>query len=292
MPNYVTITSPSTQQVIDLSQPLTVKWQCVGAPGAAVIIKWRIVGQTATYTVATTSTTTTTYTFPATTFATPTHTYTITILFTTGTGGWGDNVFVVAVNKPATPTITTPATAATVPQNVTVTWAQVTAQTALQVRRVADQTGTPDTSTVYHDSGQVTSATPSYGVTFPTNNRTEHVQVRIMAHGPNGVWSTWADVKVNVHYVRPPAPTVTVTADDATASISVSWTHATPTGTEPAVSSARVYRSAATESELRIGKTLAPAGTFTDYLPASGVDYTYRVELVGSNGATSTASAS
>jgi hypothetical protein len=92
-------------------------------------------------------------------------------------------------------------------------------QTAAQVRRVADDAGSPDTTVVYHDSGTILSATArNRQIPFETNNRWEHVQVRI-EH--DGLWSSWASVRVHVSYTPPATPTVVATADDPEGAIGV-----------------------------------------------------------------------
>lgn len=198
-----------------------------------------------------------------------------------------------AGDAPAAPVITDPADLGTVNTDpYTVTWTAPN-QEAYQVRTVADSGGTPDTGTVYEDTGTVVSTTRSASIDFPTNSRTEHVQVRVRF---SGLWSAYDSHQVSVSYTVPPTPTATVTADNADGSIDVAVANPTPSGSEPDVDSNQVQR----QQSLDSGSTwtdedgtvdafntvgiVAEDATYTDRQIRHLVLYRYRVKTIGDNG--------
>lgn len=195
-------------------------------------------------------------------------------------GPWSSSAFFTAADVPGVPTITSPVNGGTVgTSNANLTWS-TPSQTAYQVRKVADSAGAPDTATVYYDSGTVTDSTArTAALAFPVNSRFEHLQLRVLA---NGLWSSWASVRVMVSYTPPATPTLVLTPSDATAQIFVAITHPTPTGTQPVVSFSDVHRrevGAATDIRIATGV----ASSYTDRTPASGVAYEYQVVAHGAN---------
>lgn len=124
-------------------------------------------------------------------------------------GPWSASAFFTAATTPATPTITAPTNASTVPAAASLVWS-TPSQDSYQVRKVADIAGSADTSTVYYDTGEVvTSTARDASLTFPTNSRDEHLQVRIKYQT---FWSAWADVRVSVSYTPPLNPTLVALA--------------------------------------------------------------------------------
>jgi hypothetical protein len=203
--------------------------------------------------------------------------------------------FFTAADAPPTPTITELVSGATIPQEQPVGWSAPD-QDAYQLRRVADNAGAPDATTVYYDTGEVVTATArSRTVTFETNDRYEHIQVRIKH---DGLWSSWASIRVLVSYTRPPVPTLTITTSDTEAATSVAITNPTPAAGEPPVTHVRLFARASAANPnadpyrpypdgTRIEAFKPPNSTAIDHLPAGGVDYEYRAEAVGDNGTTS-----
>jgi hypothetical protein len=199
-------------------------------------------------------------------------------------GPYCTSSFFTAATAPAAPTITAPVSGGPVAVTDTLTWS-TPVQDDYQARRVADNAGSPDTGTVYWDSGDVTdSTTRSLTVGFPTNNRWEHVQVRVK---DGGLWSTWADVRVDVSWTPPAAPTGVLTPDTATASIAVAITNPAPGAGEPTVSYNNVWLSAAGVPEYRAATLVPTNSTWTFWTPASGLAYMARVVAVATNGTTS-----
>lgn len=201
-------------------------------------------------------------------------------------GPWSASSFFTAATPPATPSITAPTSGGTVSSTAAVTWS-APSQTDYQVRRVADNAGTADTGTVYYDTGDVVdAASRALTLSFPVNNRWEHVQVRVKS---GGLWSAWADVRVLVSFTPPATPTLSVTADNATASILVQVTNPAPGAGVPAVSYNDLYVREVGDSGagMRLATGVGNNGTFTWWTPASGVDYEFQVVAVATNGTTS-----
>lgn len=197
----------------------------------------------------------------------------------------GSGFFTAAV-QPGPPSITAPVNGSTVSAvSATVTWSTPD-QDAYQMRTVADLAGSPDTGTVYTDTGTVESpATRSTTASFAVNNRDEHIQVRIR---DGGLWSAWASVRVLVSYTPPAVPTVTLYADNSAGSIAVVVTNPAPGAGEPTVTSHDILRREVGGVGIRVKTGLAAGGTFTDRSVASGVDYEYAAVSVGTNSTTST----
>lgn len=126
-------------------------------------------------------------------------------------GVWGPfsaSAFFTAADPPAAPSITDPANGATIAsESGQVVWS-TPSQGSFQVRKVKDNAGSPDATTIYYDSGEIVSTSArNHGLTFPVNDRTEHIQVRIKS---SGLWSAWASVRVVVSYTPPAVPTFTL----------------------------------------------------------------------------------
>jgi hypothetical protein len=195
------------------------------------------------------------------------------------------SAFYTAANAPSGPTITNPINNQVLTgQSYTVVWS-VTNQDAFQVRTVADNAGAPDTATVYTDTGEIASTTDrSRSVAFLTNNRFEHVQVRVKY---TGLWSAWASVRVQVSYTVPPTPTFVLTANNSAGTLSVAITNPAPTGGQPALSHNDVYVNDGA-GEQRKATGVAANGTFVYRTPVSGRNYASYVRVVahGVNGTT------
>lgn len=187
-------------------------------------------------------------------------------------------------------TTTSPASGGTIDAGVYVVAWSFAAQVAYQLRRVADDgAGNPVTGTVYWDSGQVNSTgVRSVLVPFETNNRDEHVQGRAATDGGGGtlLWSDWDDTLVHVAYDPPPTATVVLTEDPAQGRILVQVATAGPgAGEEPAVSAFIEARPVDTQV-VDWSRSCALNGVIVHAVPASGVDYEYRVTTTAASGAT------
>lgn len=199
-------------------------------------------------------------------------------------GPWSASAFFTAASPPVAPVITAPVNGSTIASNAAVATWTTPAQSDYQVRTVADAAGAPNTGVVYTDSGIITDAAArTRSLAFAVNNRFEHVQVRVRT---NGLWSTWASVRVQISFTPPPVPTLVAAANGALGAIAVTITNPAPGGGEPALAYNDLYRRVAgVGAGVRIGTGL-PSGVFTDRTPASGVAYEYLARAVATNGTT------
>lgn len=203
-------------------------------------------------------------------------------------GPYTASAFFTAATPTGVPTITAPTSGGTVGTNpATVTWSTAGGQDAYQVRRVADNAGAADEATVYYDSGEVTSTTArAHSTPFETNNRYEHIQVRVKLAG---LWSSWASIRVLVSYTPPAEPQVNVIVEDESGSIYLDITNPTPGVGEPAVSYNDVHVDDGDGFERR-ATFVTTNGAWRYWTPISGRDYggRLRVVAVGDNGTTAT----
>lgn len=251
-------------------------------------LRYRLVGAPS-WTTVTQTTPNQFYDFPAGSFAAGDYERQVRTYDSVGVvGPYSSSGFFTAVDAPAGPTITDPVNAETIILVTNAfTWSAPD-QDAYQVRKVADDTltpGTPDTSTVYYDSGEVIDTTTrTVQLDFPVNGRTEHLQVRVKFAD---LWSEWATIVVDVDYSPPPTPTVDLSTDLATGSLLVTITNPAPVGEDPAASYNDVYVDDGNGEERRA--TAVPPNTSWRYwLPVSGRDYStaIRVVAVAASGAT------
>ena len=275
--------SPSTGS-IDLNSANTFGWTFndpnAGDTQSKFDLQYRI--GAAAWTTVTSVSTTSSNTFAAGTFTAANYEWQVRTYDALGLQGpWSASAFFTAGTIPATPVITAPAAGGTIPGGTgTITWTAPN-QASYEVRKVADNAGAPDTTMVYYDSAEVVNATArSAPFTFPVNNRYEHLEIRIRF---NGLWSAWADVRINVFYTPPATPLAQVNADNPSASVYVRITDPTPTGGQPAVVSHDIYRRlAGVGAGIRIAAA-ATGQTYIDLVPAGGVAYEYQVVANSAN---------
>jgi hypothetical protein len=199
---------------------------------------------------------------------------------------YSDSAFFTAVNPPPGPQINYPANNASIFEDEGYLAWSVPDQEAYQVRKVADASGQPDTGTVYYDSGTVDSSTRHAALSFPVNDRHEHLQVRVRHQS---VWSPWSSTRILVSYTAPPIPTITVTPESQRGRVLVEVSNPAPGSQEPALEVNRIQRRPADGSEEWV--TVAEVvnnGSWHDYTVASGVEYEYRVMARAGNGTSST----
>ncbi len=211
-------------------------------------------------------------------------------------GPYSASAFFTAASSPSEPTITDPINGGTVNTDPYPVGWSTPEQDAYQVRTVADDGGSPDTGTVYQDTGTVESTSArSQSMVFDTTGRTEHVQVRIRV---NGLWSAWASVSVSVAYTAPATPTGVVTATPADGLNNIDITNPTPVGGQPSVTFNRIHARIAAGGRpdlqrtvggvgIPIGTNIATNGVFDDLAASSGANTEYQIEAVGSNGVSS-----
>ncbi|MGD6832585.1 hypothetical protein ACQCT5_10500 [Sutcliffiella halmapala] len=173
-------------------------------------------------------------------------------------------VFIASVNPPA-PVITQP-TGTVNGSLVTVEWTSE-GQAGFHLELVeAGQViwqyeNTDDVSQAYSISG--------------LENHKEY-DIRLAIVNSLGLWSDYSAITIDVDYVPPAPAEITTTTQETT--ITLDFSHPTPTGEIPPVVSVDVYRRVEGDWEL-IG--IDVGDTFVDYTPASGVVYEYRVRAYG-----------
>jgi hypothetical protein len=300
-PNAPPLNSPATNQPIDRGIVQRFAWTFSdpdpGDSQSAFDLQYRLVGA-GTWTTVSGATPNAFYDFAASTFTAGNYEWQVRTYDSQGVvGPFSASSFFTAATAPPAPTITAPVNGSTVQATATLTWSAPN-QTDYQIRRVADNAGSADTSTVYYDSGDVVDGvTRSVSVAFPTNNRWEHVQVRIKNAG---LWSTWADARVQVSFTPPTVAAFTMSADPATATRTLTITNPAPGTGVPATAYNDVYvRTAASSTVLdtyrpysatgvRIGTALPTNTPFIDRRPAGDpVVYEYRVVAIAVNQTTS-----
>lgn len=294
-PNAPTLTNPIGSAVIDLTASNVFTWTFsdpdTGDTQSAYELRYRIVGAGSWTTTGMVTSAVSSRTIAASTFAAGDYEWQVLTYDAIGAvGPFSSSSFFTAASPPATPTITSPSSGATISSSTSsIVWSTPN-QTSYQVRKVADSAGSPDTATVYYDSGEVVdSAARTASLTFPTNSRFEHLQVRVKY---SGLWSSWASVRVQVSYTAPATPTAVVTSNSPTGAVTIAATHPTPTGSQPTVTGFDLYRRTVgdTSTGIRVAANVAPTSSFVDWSVASGTAYEYRALDLGNNN-TSTYSA-
>jgi len=207
-------------------------------------------------------------------------------------GAYSDWLEVIA-SVPANPTMTAPATSATVTVAYpTVSWT-VSEQTAYQV----DVYTSADV--LLYSTGKVTSATTSITLGYAMANGLADTKFKITTWNTEGLICDTPDTNdlIDITYTVPATPTYTVTAVPASGYISVAIADPTPGGGQPTVLYHDVYVRVASggtqsgertvnDNGIRISTaTVGEDGTYYDYACASGVAMEYRTLAVGDNGA-------
>lgn len=291
--------TPASAAVLDRNTTQRFSWTPTdpdsGDTQSKYDLQYRVVGAS-TWTVVTGTKTASNHDFAAGTFAAGDYEWQVRTYDSGGlVGPYSASAFFTAANPPTGPTFTSPINGSTVSTSeATVSWSAPN-QDAYELRRVADNAGAANPSTVYYTTGVVeSSSVRSTTIPFETNLRTEHVQIRIRH---NSLWSTWSSVQVNVSYTPPATPTIVVTPNGMLGYIQVNTTHPVPTGTEPIVNSTDVWVRVAEGGRPDIDRTVGDDGiriaadlsgeSFLDRAASSGVEYEYRVRANGDNGTSS-----
>jgi hypothetical protein len=216
-PNAPTLVGPVGGTVVNRAITQRFSWTVsdpdLGDSQSKYDLQYRTVGSS-TWTTVTQQTPSQFRDFTGSTFAAADYEWQVRTYDAQGTQGpWSASGFFTAADPPAGATIITPTNGSVIGQSTaTLTWS-VPNQDAFEVRKVADLAGAPDTATVYWASPTVVNpVTRNYDVPFQTNNRYEHVQVRIRY---SGIWTDWATVRVQVSYTPPAKPIVTAVGVDA-----------------------------------------------------------------------------
>jgi hypothetical protein len=291
-PNAPAIVSPTGGATIDYVAANVFTWTFSdpnpGDTQSAYQIRYKVAGATSWTTMTAVTSPASTWTAPGSTFSAGNWEWQVLTRDAQGLSSpWSASGTFTATTVPATPTITAPVAGGTVTSNpYTVTWSCPDQGDGYQVRTVRDNSGSPDTGTVYQDTGLVAdSAARSVSMTFGTNSRYEHVQVRVKN---SGTFSSWASVRVQVSWTAPATPTVAVTANSAVAYVLVVATHPTPSGSQPAVSYEDIYRATDVNGTgaIRIATHRTPHSQYRDYAVSAATNYYYQVKAVATTGTT------
>jgi hypothetical protein len=290
-PNAPTNLTPAGGTVIDRTITQRFDWDFsdpdAGDTQSKYDLRYRVVGAGTWTDILNQSTTNTFHDFAGGTFAAGDYEWQVRTYDAQGTvGPYSSSALFTAASPPTAPTITDPINNQVIGANsYTMLWS-ASNQASYQVRTVADNAGAPNTGTVYTDTGEVVSSTDrARSVAFAVNSRFEHVQVRVKYQG---LWSTWASVRVEVSYTPPPTPTFQLIA--GTSTLDVDITNPAPGAGEPTVTSNDVYVNDGGGEERKV-TGVAQSGTWTYRTPVSGRNYSAFVRVVahGDNG-TSTSS--
>lgn len=194
----------------------------------------------------------------------------------------------IVASEPVTPTLDSPATDGTVVvSNPTVEWT-VTEQAAYRLR-VLD-----DADTQLFSTGKISDTdTRTRLLGFTLDDGLTDLKFELTTWNNEDLPATVVNTGVDVDYVAPATPTLTVTADDAAGNIQVTITDPTPTGGQPTVVShdvhVRVAAGGRQDGERTVGGggiRIAAGitdGEFVDWAAAAGVDYEYRAEAIADN---------
>lgn len=212
-PDAPTLVSPTGGQTVDRTAINRFRWifsdPDPGDSQSVYELRYRATGDVAWTTVGPVTSPNSFHDFAAGTFATGDYEWQARVKDALGEQGpfSPSSFFSIQIASDA-PTILTPTNGSVIHNTPEIlSWA-APSQTDFQWRRVADASGIANTAVVYADSGDVVgNDVRSVPVVFPTNNRFEHLQLRIK---DSGLWTEWASVRVEVSYTPPPAPTVDV----------------------------------------------------------------------------------
>jgi hypothetical protein len=185
---------------------------------------------------------------------------------------WSAQAVFWAGEKPATPEILSPLNGAAVGEStLTVQWSS-SGQVAYQLEVAG-----------LWDSGEVVSTNKARTIGDELENGGSYT-IRLRIKNADGIWSDYHTIFVTVSYTPPANPIISTSAEDGYILLTI--TNPEPTGTEPTVTSNRVWRRKHGETDWeRIALDIN--GEYRDYAVASGVAYQYRVQAIGDNGTTS-----
>lgn len=194
------------------------------------------------------------------------------------TSGYSADIQVVPTAI-ANPTITAPGASVTTP-TITATWT-VANQSAYRVELLVS-------GTAVYDSGWVSSTALSQPIPYQLTNAGSYT-VRVTTRNAEGLQGTAQTQAFTVTFTPPHAPTsVTLTPSVEDGGMYVTIANGTPSGGEPAFSSQTLYRRLVgnTDSGVRVASGLANNATYFDFTVIGGIDYEYRFDIAGTNGAT------
>lgn len=178
------------------------------------------------------------------------------------------------------PTITSPALDGDDVDSIhLVTWT-VSEQTKYRVRVLGDIAGSPDTGSVFYDSGIITSGTTSNSTPFSPTGSVRHIE--LTTWNDEGLASDLVYRRVDVVYTTPPQPTITTVSSGGNVEVQIT----NPSGATPVTHNDLYRREVGETVGIRIATLLPSNLDFTDWTVASGKTYEYLVRAFGNNGTT------
>ena len=290
-PNTPTLLSPIDNASINLEQSQTFKWQFndpdsgdtqsrsrgeVLNSESTIVYSWDV------------NSTSTRRTIFANTFTVGQHSWRVKTYDASGLEGpWSEYEIFTAAEVPGAPTITSHANNSIIGDETQVVEWSASEQEAYQGQRVADNAGSIDINTVYWDSGIVESSSArSTIVEFPVNNRFEWIRWRIRN---DGLWSPWAEIRVEVTYTKAPTPIISANTDSdrGFTLLYIQNPDSDPEINQPIVQYNSIRRRVIGDTDWAILVDEFPINSmFIDYQVASGVTYEYIVIAFAVNGTT------
>jgi hypothetical protein len=195
-------------------------------------------------------------------------------------GAWSDYATFYTSAKPSV-TITNLTEGQTIiTSSLTVQWSmsdpENEGQSAYQIKL------TDMSDVVLYDTGKVIdSVSRSRTLGYELENHTDY-KVKISVWDGKDVKSEEQVISIHVSFTPPAEPNVTTTRNDQSASITINIEHPTPVDPQPTVIYSDVFRRKQGESNwMRVATGVQ--NSFTDYTPASGIVYEYKVRAWGDN---------
>jgi|GEM_PF-1902928 len=303
-PNAPTWTSPEDNSAASTTADLTLDWAFsdpdVGDTQSAYAISrsvdggalsyWSVAGSAWTTETKNTSTTSA-LTLSSWGSAGESHEYKVKTWDAADAVGPYGSALTVLASTPATPTLDSPATDATVAvARPTLAWT-VSEQTSYQFRLLESD------DTLLFTTGKVASAVKAITLQYDLANGATGLKFELSTWNDEDLQATDTNTGISVDYTPPATPVLTVTAN-AAGYISVAIADPTPTGSQPTVDSHDIYVRVAAggrqsgqrtvnDDGIRISTGAVPTnGTYLDYGAATNTDFEYRTLAVagGSTG--------
>lgn len=194
---------------------------------------------------------------------------------------WSPSRMMTMQDPPSAPTILTPSPGDPVGHQVAFTLQDQLHRDGLEVRRVADNAASPDSSVVYWAQMLPGGQSITVVVPFDVSGRWEHIQAR---QSVRGIWGDWASVLVFASFSRPAAPILTVETIDARAMMLLHIVNPAP-GPSQVPTETNVIRARRCGIDEVEWQTVAAPGELVKFwTPASGVEYEFQVEALPASG--------
>lgn len=122
---------------------------------------------------------------------------------------------------------------------------------------------------------------------YALENNTDYT-IRLRVKATTGLWSEWTSVNIHTNFTPPPEPQFGYEADSTNGSVTLTIVNPLSEGDQPDILNNDVYRRLVNGGDWElIGQGIEENGVFTDYMPASGKEYEYKIVANGVNETTS-----